>query len=299
VGWEPSYAKEFKPPEKLGPTEFDYSTINHFLSSGQKGILTAFKGGSEMRGTDLQLSYWLTEKVSFIGEYLIMNATDESVDFMILSLIDYRQQEFFLNDRLSHRHSITVQPGEQVITKVNLAPLQEGSHDFILLALKMPDPAASSPEGDYLVLSHRANLFVGDLAFPQVNYQPLGTNPGSEQITFSPVIKKGKIKDYFVHINNGGNFPIKLAMITLLNGKQIPVNSDTGQQILYGEVAAYRQEVLKLKLAGPNCQEDGCELSVLSIENPYVVLEPEAGVMAQIPTRIRAANLLRLYPARK
>ena len=235
---------------------------------------------------------------------------------MILSLIDYRQQEFFLNDRLSHRHSITVQPGEQVITKVNLAPLQEGSHDFILLALKMPDPAASSPEGDYLVLSHRANLFVGDLAFPQVNYQPLGTNPGSEQITFSPVInlgkdhddfkpifadklKKGKIKDYFVHINNGGNFPIKLAMITLLNGKQIPVNSDTGQQILYGEVAAYRQEVLKLKLAGPNCQEDGCELSVLSIENPYVVLEPEAGVMAQIPTRIRAANLLRLYPARK
>jgi hypothetical protein len=36
VGWEPSYAKEFKPPEKLGPTEFDYSTINHFLCSGQK-----------------------------------------------------------------------------------------------------------------------------------------------------------------------------------------------------------------------------------------------------------------------
>jgi len=311
VGLGTVAAKEFKPPEELGPDEFDNKIIEHFLGSGQKGILTAFKGTPEMRGTDLQLSYWLKENSPFKAEYLVINATDNPLNLTILCLIDYHQQAFRLNDQMASLHPVKINPGERAIAVVELPPLREGAHDFILLAIE--NPVEFSPETEHQILSHRANLFVGDITFPSVNYLPLGVQSTiARKATYTTVINLhndyshfeplrtdyldiDRVKRYFVHINNAYDTPMRSVFVTFLNGKQIPINHETGQEVLYWNIAAKRQDMISLVLKAPNCQI-ACELLVLSIDNPYIEVEPERGVMAQLPTRIRAANRLTIYP---
>lgn len=307
VWFKSGVAKEFKLSDELGPKEFDNKVIEHFLNSGEKGILTAFKGKPEMRGTDLQLSYFLKENETFKGEYLIVNATDNPLDLMILCLVDYYQREFRLNDQLANLHFTKIKPSERTLALVELPPLAKGAHDFILLAVNK----GSTEEVDYQILFHRANIFVGDLTFPTVRYRQLGAQPAIAHRTYTPLLnlhsdynyfeplltdKVGadQMRKYFLHINNPEALPIKSALVSFLNGKQIPINHGTKQDVLNWSIAAKRQDKIPLMLKAPSCQT-GCELLVLSIDNPFVEMEPERGVMAQLPTRVRAANRLTIY----
>ena len=93
------YGNEFNLPDKLGPNDFDYEIINSFIGSGQKGIITAFKGNPEMRATELQLSYYIKEGQPFIGEYLIGNYIGKKIELKIFCILNYHQQEFYFNDK--------------------------------------------------------------------------------------------------------------------------------------------------------------------------------------------------------
>jgi hypothetical protein len=263
----------------------------------------------------LQLFYWLEDDTPFVAEYLIINATDEPLKITILALIDYHQQEFYFNDHIAKRHSVRIKPGKRTVATLGLPRLDRGVHDFILLAVKNEDPAKISNETNDQVVFHRANIFVNDLAFPKSDYRNLGVKSALAHRTHTPAIRllgndipseplltdkvgTDQSRTYFLHINNAQDMPIRSAIVAFLNGRQIPIPHETGDAVLYYKIPAGRQDAVPVTLNVPSCHA-GCELLVLSIDNPYTSLEPERGVMAQQPTRVRAANRLIIYSGRR
>lgn len=202
------------PQEEIHPwvTATDKKIMEAFTKSGGEGMLALFKGNPNVRISPLEMSYRVREGDKFEAVYLLANHTDESLTYTIVCLIDYQQQIFTANDQTSNIHKVSLLPGEQKIFNLTIAPLTQGTHDFVLLAVR----DGVKKKVDFSLLSNRANLFIGSGGFSSVEYSkvktaPLSSNPADTVIfnqTISPEDFSSVLPDfergaeYFLHIGN-------------------------------------------------------------------------------------------------
>ncbi len=188
-------AAEFELPAKPGPKSFDYKVIDAFVSSGSAGILSAFKGDPDLRATDLQLSYYMKEGSEFQAEYMIGNHTPNPMEYDVMCLVDYRQQEFQLDQKLSRVHRLQLAPGERKTWPVKIASVGKGAHDFLLLAVA--NPKGSRPSDlEEILLYHRANIFAGSYSFPEASWQKPREERIRQRALQIVVNKEGKIGNF-------------------------------------------------------------------------------------------------------
>lgn len=293
-------------PNRLGPKNFDYKIINAFVNSGDKGILTAFKGDPEMRGTHLQLSYYLKAGESFKAEFLIGNYTDQVVDYFILCLMDYKQQEFVFNGKRATSHPVSIKPGERVIYAVTLDNIEKGAHDFLLIAVKTLRDSDNPAEADFPLLFHRANIFVESYSFPRISYNEFYQKPSDFQV-FKIVINKSQEVNHFeelyydtksssdklqfyIHINNSySDDALHFAIVPFDDTKQISFRQ-LDENVLYYYLKSKTKSVIKVNA---DLKYQKGSLWAINIDNPYSRLETEDGRMAQIPTIVRISNTIK------
>lgn len=302
--------EEFKLPERFGPKGFDYEIIDAFVKSGQKGILTAFKGNPDMRGTHLQTAYYMKDGQSFKGDFMIGNYTDNTIDYTIICLIDYKQQKFLFNGKRGSTHSVSIKSGERVIYPLTVVDIKKGAHDFLLLAVRMFKASDKPEDIEYSILFHRANIFVESYSFPQVIYSKFAQQPSKLQASQIVVNKSKQFNDfkelffdifpfskdfqYYLHVNNQYSDILPYAVILFIDSKQLSYESSYSgnKDMLYYFLEPKSQSVIMIKIPSINRIRS---LWAISIENPYARLETESGIMAQIPNFVRISNVIRYY----
>lgn len=301
-------SEEFQLPDRLGPKDFDHKVIDAFVKSGEMGILTAFRGYSEMRGTNLQLTYYIKAGQPFNADFMIGNYTDKFVNYTIICLIDYEQKEFLFTGDQDHVHLISIKPGEQKIFPLKLIDLKKGAHDFLLLGIRRLKDSDTSEESEYPLLFHRANIFVEGYSFPQSSYSKIPHQPSKSnafQIAvnksnnssnfkelYLDIIPSSKNLNYYLHVSSPYTGALPSALVLLIDSKQAFFKS-TGNDnncVLYYILPPKSQGMIEIKIALLTQIES---LALINIENPYARLESEEGAMAQIPARVWISNIIR------
>ncbi len=297
------HAAEFKLPGNPGPKSFDSKVIDAFVSSGSPGILSAFKGDPDLHATELQLSYYMKEGGEFRADYMIGNHTARPLEYEITCLIDYQQQEFQLDDKLSRVHRLQLTPGERKTSTLKIASVERGAHDFLLLAVtSKKNPRPSEPES--ILLYHRANIFAGGYSFPATSWQKLReetsrsralqivVNKEADMGNFRPLFDDRRSPSaeskYYLHLSNPKTEALRLTVLLLQKSSAV---SDIRVTPLYYALNPGMDGALGVML--PVAARTDSILAVM-VENPYVKLEPEPGTMTRIPTQVRPSNTITL-----
>lgn len=308
ISYSPLWSKEaekFKLPDRLGPESFDFNIIDAFIRSGQPGTLWAFKGTPEMRGTDLQASYYIKNDQSFKADFLIGNYTDNPIEYLLIILIDYKQRRFLFNHDLGFSHSIRINPKERITYPLEVE-IGKGAHDFILLGINKTQGSEGTEVIDYLF--HRANIYVGSTFFPKVSYSRFSQQ--QSEYASSPIfIKKpmevdrviesmnkqlpSKASKYYIHVGNPYQNLLYSALVLFSDSNQtffrIPLRNDY-MNVLYSVLDPKNASLVEVRTFFDGRSES---LWAINVENPYVHLEPEPGVMTQLPTYVKISNMLR------
>jgi len=287
----------------VGPSQFPHESINAFINSGEKGLLTAFKGDSNFGASRLQLSYFMKEGSNFSGEFMVGNYTDEEMTYFVYCLIDYKLQEFRFSGTKGIVHSISLKSKSRKIFPVVVDSIGKGAHDFILLGLRKPHVLNMKNKiTDHPIIYHRANLFVDSFEFPgQIpdSYPFIGTEIKFPEIVINRFpepdnfrISEGSpfFENLYLHINNYHTGHVRYTAL-ILKGKISNTPSSEieiqAAQLSVGPLSAVSVP-LSLLINRP-----ADYLTGIIFENPYVTLEIEPGKMNQEPNGIYLSNTVK------
>jgi hypothetical protein len=298
-------AEEYKLPDRLGPEDFDHKIIDAFIQSGQPGILSAFKGTPEMRGTNIQAAFYLKSDQSFKADFMIGNYTDNPIEYLLIVLIDYKQQRFLFNHNLGFNHSVRINPKERMTYPLEVE-IGKGAHDFLLLGIKKMEVSEEAEVIDYLF--HRANIYAGSTSFQKVSYGrfPQQQSEYASSLIFikrpmevDRVIESmnrqlpSKASKYYIYIGNPYQNLLSSALVLFSDSSQtffrIP-HRDDYMDVLYPVLDPENTSLVEVRTFFESRSES---LWAINVENPYVHLESEPGVMTQLPTYVKISNILR------
>ncbi|MBI4680143.1 MAG: hypothetical protein HY753_02735 [Nitrospirae bacterium] len=289
---------------KLGPADFDYDVINAFVKSGQKGMLTAFKGDPATRGSELQISYYLNVGQPFKADFMMGNYTDKIVNYTIICLIDYEQREFLFDNHPAKAHFVSIKPGDRLIFPLKVTDLKKGAHDLILFAVAISADSNIMQDADNRFLFHRANVFVESYSFPKLSFKKLrhtSTDVDASILAISKsdkydindsidkVTSLSKDRSYYLHVSNPNN-EVSASVAVLFSDLNQAYGQFSGNDIFYHFLESKSQSSIKLL---PRLTDQVKSLWAISVENPYIVLEPEPGKMTQKPTFLRISNIMK------
>lgn len=277
-------------------TAEDVKIMRAFTTSGEKGILAAFKGDPKVRLSPLEMSYDIQERHFFQAVYLLANYTDKALRYTIICLIDYQQVMLTLDNRISQTHQGSLLPGEQKTLSLHIAPIKQGAHDLILLAIR----DGIEEKNDFSVVSHRANLFSKNNKFPSVEHTPTNFIPLRSELEIKIILDESeekkstttKVQDleqtikYFIDISNFHEQTTKYAVILFNNFRQLNLNSSNTPNVSYISIAGRKTGVIPWK----TIRNKPDQLLAIAVENPYQTMEPELGKMTRNPTRIYRSN---------
>ncbi len=274
----------FKLPERKGPENFNYKTINLFKNNFAHGLITAFLGDPSMRSTIKQASYYLTKKEVFKGKYLVGNYYDEDKEFILFCLLDYQQVELVFGDQKRVYHRLFLKKGEEVEAPISIGHIPKGAHDFVLVLLDI------SKKGEKIIAinnaqTHRANIFSGSESFPKneyVAFSPKSNNTKFDIFKLEPQNKKEHSwKKINLNINNSNEK--KIDVLTLLFDNFIQINGCKS----FFKLDQYQEIQIPYDL-----KKNPELMFCLKINNPYAILEPEPSVLSDIDTTIEISNSL-------
>lgn len=272
--------------------------MDAFTKSGERGILAVFKSDPNIRLSPLEMSYRIQEDGALKAVYLLANYTGEPLKYRIICLIDYRQQMFTLDNRVSKTHEISLLPGEQKIFTLATAPIRQGAHDFVLLAVR---------EGvkqivDFPILSHRANLFVKAGGFPSIEYEQtnavsLSSTPNIDVVlnrsakvdAFTPVgFNLEQAAEYFLQVGNIHEQTTRYAVIFFADFEQLSFDVSNAPKAYYMTLAGRTAGIIPWKI--PENQYN--QLFAIVLENPYQTMEPKLEIMTTTPVSTYLSNVL-------
>lgn len=295
---------DFEIPANLGQKNFDYKAIDYFLSSGQKGVLTAFKAEPEMHGSALQSSFYIVHN-TFRAEWLIVNKTEEPLKLQILSLLDYKQMYFYLDGNWAKKHPLFLSPDQRKIVKIVLPEIDNGAHDFIIIAADVFNKELPEGPGQRHLFNHRANIFIGSRKFPKKDVQLVGSIPPIDNLKFSvwfdqnesvslnsnpqPLKFSRTLSKHFLHVNNTLQTNLDFVLLAFRNIDQIPIMSAKNQDIVFFSIAGKQADSIPVSVDTKKFLNSD-EFMLLFIENPFLNLESQQGVMVQLPTRVRVVS---------
>lgn len=280
---------------------FDSRVIEAFVGSGAEGVLTGFKAAPGISLSDLQLSLKLREGQPLVAEYMLLNSTATALDITTLCFIDYRQISFRLGNRDARMHHVHLRPGERLIRRFEIRPVEKGAHDLLILGVTINKAGEQNDASPYFPLVHRANLFVESETFPQYRCQNSNNDEvtiadesrspsqGRAAVAISPrLFKQGPLDDaLYLRFGNPHTVSVSFATLLLADGKQISTRSTKLDELQCSNLGPYAS--LEQQLV-PEVEKRSNRLFAVTVESPFMQLESRPGVMAQVPTAVRISN---------
>jgi hypothetical protein len=278
----------------------DKKIMGAFIKSGEKGVLAVFKGDPSLRLSPLEMSYKISKIGTLQAIYLLGNYTDKPLKYIVICLIDYQQQVITLNNQDSKTHEISLLPGEQKIFSLAITAIKQGSHDFVLLAIRKEEKA------DFQVLTHRANLFVNDGEFPSIEYSKVKTafaNPlPSAEIVFRQTEKPetalssesnlDQAEEYSLHITNRHNLTTRYAVIFFTDFRQMSLGSSNSSNDGFENVYFISLRDQTTGIIPGRIPKNNKKIFAIALENPYQFMEPALGMMTRNPASTFVSNVI-------
>lgn len=260
--------------ERLARRGFDTAIIGAFLRSAEPGVLTAFSAAPASRVSNLRLSFRLRRDEGLAAEYLIVNRTGRAIDVSLSGFVDYRRVRLRLGERDGPVHRLHLEPGEWITRPLFLKALDPGGHDFLVLGVVSDSAGRGSHDFSYPLLFHRANIFVDGERLPAVSC------PAADLAAPASDAKSLRIR-----LDNSYGSPISVMTLWVPRHEQrsrADADLQAQTRCLTLPPRSTREGILELPSGwAPD------EVLTIAVESPFTRLEPQAGVIAQIPSSVR------------
>lgn len=284
--------------ELRGPTDFDFETIHAFTRTGEPGLLIALVGDPSLQASRLQMSYRLNNQQAFQAKFMACNHTTSDPEYDFFVLIDYRQQTFDLDGNAADAHRVFLSKGDCKVSVLGVQPPGAGSHDMILAGIRRQSDQSIASPPDFGLIAHRATLMVGgEERFPEQTpldvsdgkYLPSGEDLRLYCLPSQHADDDKRPSPVYLTAANPHAQGLEIALVLFANKTQVRVTDADDEQSSFLTIAPQTTAQIKI---GPSLTRPDAQLWALMIENPYTVLEPHRGVMAQLPAAVKRSNTL-------
>lgn len=295
-------ANSFSIENHSNQSSFNREIINHFLSSGEKGILLSILGSPEFKSTRLQRTFHLSPEQNFSLKALIHSTTEHTLKYNVFCLIDYQQISFDLNGNTATSHPINVHSDEEQILSLTLPKLSNGKHDLLILFKQNNNSNTEKDEQPFLALSWRAVLNISEEQdFPSVSYSKVRQTRGAEKRKRSFIISqqnkacntKCSISAEPAIIMGGKNLAkaAKFGVILFNDSSQISIKTNNQHPAYFYKATIGNIHKLKLPTALNYRQEKQLVWGAI-ITNPFTELETKSEALSTEPNETFISNTI-------
>ncbi|QYZ78186.1 hypothetical protein E2N92_01435 [Methanofollis formosanus] len=212
----------------------------------------------------LQKEIYLNESENFEGYFCIANNMHNGNDYLVFCLMDYKQVPFSFNENNPQTlHMAHLEPFEERFYHFDLGPTEKGTHEFeIFLILKPYEISLDQSfrlSTDLVNLgSVRLNVFVDDQNMPPISYTNFSSlhcrqcnsqypvndgvmitkEPCSAIAWTSSNVTSGETLHYWINVAADDDYPVTFGLITLMDYIQVPINTKSSQDVVFGRLNA-------------------------------------------------------------
>ncbi|PEB50488.1 hypothetical protein COO03_21955 [Bacillus sp. AFS098217] len=230
------------------------------------------------------------ENSNFTSTIAISNLSDEKKEFMLVPIIDYKQQHIQLGGEKSNKLKFSIQPKGIIFIPFSIVNMEEGIHDVIFLVMKdsnRKDLDMDSRKATELthILPIRTTAIVGDVKKKKLEYTKLSEMESNAPFEGSIVTKTKKLEpwiieenlnkdvNYYINVGNQQDLKQDFAVMAFLNGEQIPINDD--KNVIMGTLPANTMSRIKGKLNKQDVSNGVSNFTTIYVPKPYQGFESE------------------------
>lgn len=264
-------------PQEPGPEDFDYRTIEIFKSYNMESVLVAFHGDPSLRSSPLQKSFYLEQDGELDGRFLISNMTDRDFQYKMFCFVDYRPVPFTMDGMESLNHRVAVKGRRETVEAVAVSVEDADRDGMVDLLFVLLDEES----GDYNFFYHRANVYVGG----RLSQVPPGETPWravEEKAETTEALFWAGAREK-IRVRNGEETETRF-FVMLFDPEKAEVVGRHSLKIPGAGVG----EAESRSLPG----HSGGNLRALVVENPFMRLERERGLLVGKPQKVFLASTM-------
>lgn len=269
-----------------GIHKFPESLIKELSSSDSPSIISAFKASPELRSSDLQLTYYVTDNNTIEIDLRVYNNLIVDIQHEILVFIDYHLVPFWIaNDEVNNYQLSTTAGGQTDITIGINRFVSDGSHDLLILGMERRMNTGRASFSGYDIY-HRANLLVNTTSYNEKHEAEVIIDPLQVKQSFAyflPNINEASTSQAVVA--NPNDYSLSYAVLFL---GEINTSVDLESKRQVSTLLPMEQLVL-----GENERETFTlpekpleRTWVIVVEQPFIELESPRGTMTKKPSGV-------------
>lgn len=276
-------------------------------------IPTSWSSGIAFQARDLAGS-GLRETVRNVsdGNFSGILTVEPSGDCLLMALVDYKVVPFWFNGSYNTTHYLSGSKGNTIFKysdpdygsytgMFSITNLSEGFHDVLFLGIVSPYDFTSTPGGSRTSGgSMRFNVVAGNATKPSVFIEKRSTTVNAEYSSdngvfsslskepfdgrslFQETLKPGTVFNYYVNVGHGcvdGEYRnTSLAIVQLLDYRQVPVVYGTGNSTYYGYIDRNENCSVYMSFKAPEAVGQHKLIDII-VTDPYADLEFPSGMM--------------------
>lgn len=235
------------------------------------------------------------------GNFSGFITVEPSADCLLMALVDYRVVPFYFDGRYNTTHYLSDSLSGQYSGVFSVTNMSEGFHDVLIIGLVSPynyssDPWSVSAVSGWL----RFNVIVGNATKPSVSFENRSTavntvyssdNGYSSRLSKSPfdnrmllkeALKPGATLDYYVNVGhgivNGEILNTSLAIVQMMDYRQIPVRYNTTADVYYGYIDRAENCSVHMSFKAPETMGLHRLINIV-VTDPYACFEIAPGAI--------------------
>lgn len=267
----------------------DYAYQYSYVPHANEGTATALI--SEDNKKILQQSnFKIQNKDDFISKIGVSNLSDKEQEFILLPIIDYKQQSIQIGKDNLDKYKFSLKPKEIIFIPFTVKNLKEGIHDIIFLLAK--DPNNTNLDPNYRkatelshIISKRMSVTVGknkEINIPYTNIPDTETN---DKLSGSIVTPTKELKPwiteehvshdmkYYINVGNISKNEQDFAVIALLNWNQVSIKDN--QKVIMSKIDSNTLVHIEGELKSQDIKSGVSNFTTLYIPSPYKEVKNE------------------------
>ncbi len=278
------------------PTNFNEDTISEFLEMGEGGVISSFLADPEFKGSKVQRKFTMGPSPQFHGDFLVLNNTNEDIQYRVYVLVNYKAVVFSLNGEERRVQSVTIGPSERTTYDLRVDVENNRFNDVVLIALPFTNSGDRNPE---LAMISKRFLVVRPGAKAQepaekTEFRPIYAPWADKSIvlarsTSGNALHSGEesVDDRTIHVVVGayGEKPIDAAIV-LFSGDQ-QVRHKDGTTRLLTSIPGNSSRLHSVTV--PNMYNNVWGILVY---NPFSDIEPSFGNIGREPQDVIISNTI-------
>lgn len=225
------------------------------------------------------------------------NLINKDRQYLLLTLIDYKQSIFYVDNKITKAFKYTMKPNETIEIPIKLPKLTEGLHDVIFIIVKSPNDKSldetlrASSDMNHLLFI-RTNIIVSSTKVSPIAYFQSDTQDNEilEGILVSKeatVLKRwltekadeNQMLDFYIHLGNKSNDKQKYAIVSFLDWEQTAVNN--GKEVMFVSLGKNKKMTIPSKI-DKLFEKKIYDYSAIVIYNPFELLYDAYGNRRQL-----------------